>query len=90
MNTNMTSPEIEQRNAQVADLAVHLVNAIEGRAHLMSIDHTLMLDALLNTFIAVAEMHSCCTRTAALACVAAASRLQKASLNRPPHGIPLH
>lgn len=81
-NTPMTSPEIEQRKARVADLSVHLADFIEGATRLMAIDHTLVLEALLHTFIVTAEVHTCCTRPAALACVAAATRLQKTAIHR--------
>lgn len=53
-------------------------------------DAVLLLDALMTAYVAVAEAHSDCTRAAALVCVSMAARLQKATLNRPPHGIPLH
>lgn len=72
----MTAQEIEQRKAQVADLSMQLANAAAGA------NHAVLLDALLYLYVVVAEANSCCTQTASLACVSAASRLQKAAIHR--------
>ena len=74
--TRMTPQEIEQRKAQIADLSMCLADATE------SADHSMALEALLHLYIVMAEMYGCCTRPAALACVAAAARLQKTAIYR--------
>lgn len=76
MKPNMSPQEIEQRKAQVADLSMQLADAAAGA------DHAVLLDALLYLYVVVAETNSCCTQTASLACVSAASRLQKTSIYR--------
>ena len=78
----MPIPETDHKQ-RVRALAEQLICSTDDQAP------DLLLDALMSAYVAVAEAHSECTRAAALVCVSMASRLQKASLNR-PQGIALH
>ena len=81
MNTNMSPQDIEQHQEQVYALAAQLAKAAQGAKH------TLLLEALMRLYLVIAEAHGCCTRPAALACVAAAARLQKATLQTPADAV---
>lgn len=81
----MSEQEIQTHQARLKNLTQALLQAAQG------VNHSLLLDALMTLYVAVAESHSCCTRSAALICVSVASRLQNASLQaQRPQGIPLH
>ena len=76
MNKNASPQKIKEREAQVADLSMQLAGAAAG------VNPSVLLDALLRLYVVMAEAHSCCTKTASLACVGAAARLQKTSIYR--------
>lgn len=86
----MSPEEIQKHKAQVIALSGKLFDAAEGESH------ELLLKALINTFVVVAEKHRCCTRTAAYAAILAAERLDStadanaAETETRPQGVPLH
>lgn len=51
--------------------------------------HAIILDALLDCFIVVAEAHPCCTLKASAALLNVSGRLQAKALDRPA-GSPVH
>lgn len=84
----MNNEKIQERKAHIEHLAGKLLSAAEGASH------TLLIEALITAFVAVAEQHSCCTQIAAYAALLATQRLQNtadtnAATTR-PDGVPLH
>lgn len=78
----MDNEAIQERKAHIEHLS-----AAEGASH------TLLIEALVTAFVAVAEKHSCCTPIAAYAALLATQRLQStADTNAAtrPDGVPLH
>jgi hypothetical protein len=63
----------EQRQAQVQELSHAFVDLALQRNP--QPPHSVILEALLTTYIAVAKTHRCCTHTAAMAALQAAERL---------------
>jgi hypothetical protein len=83
----MNPEEIQEHQAHVLHLSGKLLAAAAGASH------TLLLEALITAFVAVAEKHSCCTQIAAYAAALANERLQTtidtAAPTR-PQGAPIH
>lgn len=79
----MSPQDIEQRTKQVIALSDKFIKAAEG------VKHSVLLESLLNLYIAVAETHDCCTGSAAKGCAIAAQRLLTASHTR-PQGTTIH
>lgn len=71
----------EQQTQAVVRLAHHLIDAAVGY------DHAVVLDALLNAFVAIAKTQLCCTQESANAALRASMLLAQHAATHSQHSV---
>ena len=80
----MTAQELKDHQAHMIAISNQVLQSLP-----QNVPHEMLIEALINCFLCMAEAYPCCTAIASKAAWAVAQRLEKAASGRPANA-PVH